>query len=130
MPRRPAARLPRVAAASAPPVYTVVPFIGMLLGIALVPLAAPEWWRHNRNTRPGPGAHSDEVVGMPHAVLAALSAGAVAMGANSYIGNAPNFMVKAIAEEAGVRMPGFFGHMAYSAVVLVPLFVVVTVIFF
>jgi Na+/H+ antiporter NhaD/arsenite permease-like protein len=73
---------------------------------------------------------ADEVVGMPHAVLAALSAGAVAMGANSYIGNAPNFMVKAIAEEAGVRMPGFFGYMAYSAVVLVPLFVVVTVIFF
>jgi Na+/H+ antiporter NhaD/arsenite permease-like protein len=73
---------------------------------------------------------ADEVAGMPHAVLAALSAGAVAMGANSYIGNAPNFMVKAIAEDAGVRMPGFFGYIAYSAVVLVPLFVVVTVIFF
>ena len=62
--------------------------------------------------------------------LAAISAGAVFMGANSYIGNAPNLMVKAIAEERGVTMPGFFGYMAWSAVVLMPLFVVVTLIWF
>ncbi len=71
-----------------------------------------------------------EVVGVPHVILAAISVGAVAMGANSYIGNAPNFMVKAIAEAASVRMPSFFGYMAYSAAVLIPLFVAVTFLFF
>jgi Na+/H+ antiporter NhaD/arsenite permease-like protein len=62
--------------------------------------------------------------------LAAISCGAVFMGANSYIGNAPNFMVKAIVEEGGVRMPSFFGYCAWAAVFLVPLFVVVTLLFF
>jgi Na+/H+ antiporter NhaD/arsenite permease-like protein len=71
-----------------------------------------------------------EVVGVSHVVLAGISVGAVAMGANTYIGNAPNFMVKAIAESAGVRMPSFFGYMAYSGAVLLPLFVVVTILFF
>ena len=71
-----------------------------------------------------------EVVDVPHTLLAAISVGAVAMGANSYIGNAPNFMVKSIAEEQGVRMPSFFGYMLYSGVVLLPLFAVVTLIFF
>ena len=71
-----------------------------------------------------------EVVGVPHVILAAISVGAVAMGANTYIGNAPNFMVKAIAESAGVRMPSFFGYMAYSGAVLLPLFALVTVLFF
>jgi Na+/H+ antiporter NhaD/arsenite permease-like protein len=52
------------------------------------------------------------------------------MGANTYIGNGPNFMVKAIAEENGVRMPGFFSYMAYSTLVLIPLFVLVSWIFF
>jgi Na+/H+ antiporter NhaD/arsenite permease-like protein len=70
-----------------------------------------------------------EVVGVPHAILAAISLGSVAMGANSYIGNAPNFMVKAIAEASGVRMPSFFGYMVYSGAVLVPLFMVVTLLF-
>ncbi len=73
---------------------------------------------------------ADQVAGVPHAILAAISVGAVAMGANTYIGNAPNFMVKAIAEEAGVPMPSFFGYMVYSGAVLVPLFAVVTVLFF
>jgi Na+/H+ antiporter NhaD/arsenite permease-like protein len=71
-----------------------------------------------------------EIVGVPHAVLAAISVGAVSMGANSYIGNAPNFMVKSIAEEQGVKMPSFFGYMIYSGAVLLPLFVVVTLVFF
>jgi Na+/H+ antiporter NhaD/arsenite permease-like protein len=62
--------------------------------------------------------------------LAAISAGAVFMGANSYIGNAPNLMVKAIAEDRGIRMPSFFGYMAWSFVVLVPLFVAMTFIWF
>jgi Na+/H+ antiporter NhaD/arsenite permease-like protein len=72
----------------------------------------------------------DEVVGVTHVVLAAISVGAVAMGANSYIGNAPNFMVKAIAEEAKIAMPSFFGYMVYSVGILVPLFVLTTVLFF
>ncbi len=63
-------------------------------------------------------------------VLVAISAGSVFMGANSYIGNAPNLMVKAIAEYRGVRMPGFFGYMAWSGAVLVPLFLVITLIWF
>jgi len=71
-----------------------------------------------------------EVVDVPHTILAAISVGAVAMGANSYIGNAPNFMVKSIAEEQGVKMPSFFGYMLYSSLVLLPLFAVVTLIFF
>ena len=62
--------------------------------------------------------------------LAAISAGAVFMGANSYIGNGPNFMVKAIAEQAGVRMPSFFAYLAYSGGVLLPIFGIVTVVFF
>ena len=63
--------------------------------------------------------------------LAAISAGAVFMGANTYIGNAPNFMVKSIAEEAGVNMPSFFGYMfKYSIPILVVLFIVITFVFF
>ncbi len=63
--------------------------------------------------------------------LTAISAGAVFMGANTYIGNAPNFMVKSIAEESGVPMPSFFGYMIkYSLVYLVPVFVLVTLVFF
>ena len=62
--------------------------------------------------------------------LAAISAGAVFMGANTYIGNAPNLMVKAIAEDRGVRMPSFFGYMLWSGGILVPLFVIVTLLFF
>jgi Na+/H+ antiporter NhaD/arsenite permease-like protein len=63
-------------------------------------------------------------------VLAAISCGAVFMGANTYIGNGPNFMVKAIAETAGVRMPSFFGYMAFSCGILLPIFGVVTWLFF
>ena len=62
--------------------------------------------------------------------LAAISAGAVFMGANSYIGNAPNLMVKAIAEERGVNMPSFFGYMLWSFAVLIPLFILMTLIWF
>ena len=63
-------------------------------------------------------------------LLAAISCGSVFMGANSYIGNGPNFMVKAIAEEQGVEMPSFFGYMLWSGGILLPLFVVVTLVFF
>lgn len=64
------------------------------------------------------------------AILAAISCGAVFMGAVTYIGNGPNFMVKAIAEQSGVRMPSFFGYMAYSGAILLPLFAVCTFVFF
>ncbi|MCS6853990.1 MAG: sodium:proton antiporter [Elioraea sp.] len=63
-------------------------------------------------------------------VLGAISAGAVFMGANSYIGNAPNFMVRAIAEEQGVKMPSFFGYCGWAAVFLLPCFGLLTVIFY
>ena len=62
--------------------------------------------------------------------LMAVSAGAVFMGANTYIGNAPNFMVKSIAEENGIKMPSFFGYMLYSIGILIPCFILVSIIFF
>lgn len=77
-----------------------------------------------------PGHASMPALGVPDAYLAAVSLGAVFMGANTYIGNGPNFMVKTIAEQAGVRMPSFFGYMMYSGLVLVPIFGLVTWLFF
>jgi Na+/H+ antiporter NhaD/arsenite permease-like protein len=70
-----------------------------------------------------------DVVGVSAPLLKGISTGAVFMGANSYIGNAPNFMVKSIVEAAGVRMPSFLGYMAYSAAVLLPIFALVTWVF-
>jgi Na+/H+ antiporter NhaD/arsenite permease-like protein len=61
--------------------------------------------------------------------LAAISAGAVFMGANSYIGNAPNFMVYAIARQGGVKMPSFFGYLVWSGLILIPTFLLVTLLF-
>ena len=61
--------------------------------------------------------------------LIAVSLGAVFMGANTYIGNGPNFMVKTIAEGSGVKMPSFFGYMGYSIAILIPLFVITTLLF-
>ena len=63
-------------------------------------------------------------------LLMAVSAGSVCMGANSYIGNGPNFMVKSIAEDTGLKMPGFFGYMVYSCLILIPVFILITFIFF
>ena len=71
----------------------------------------------------------DEVVGVPHRILGAISLGAVFLGANTYIGNAPNFMVRSIAERTGVPMPSFFGYLGWSTAVLIPLFLVVTLLF-
>jgi len=68
--------------------------------------------------------------GGAEAILIAISAGAVLMGANTYIGNGPNFMVKAVAEQRGVKMPSFFGYLGWSCGVLIPLFAVVTLLFF
>ena len=63
-------------------------------------------------------------------MLEAISAGAVFMGANTYIGNAPNFMVKSIAEENKIKMPSFFGYMGWSVAILIPLFIIDMVVFF
>jgi Na+/H+ antiporter NhaD/arsenite permease-like protein len=64
------------------------------------------------------------------AIIAAISCGSVFMGANTYIGNGPNFMVKAIAEENNVKMPSFFGYMLYSVGILIPIFAIVSIAFF
>lgn len=85
------------------------------------------------NTEDGPYLREfltrPEIVGAVK-TLAAISCGSVFMGANTYIGNGPNFMVKAIAEENNVKMPGFFGYMAYSGCILIPIFIAVTFVFF
>ena len=67
---------------------------------------------------------------VPVRLLEAVSAGAVFMGANTYIGNAPNFMVKSISEENGVSMPSFFGYMKWSLGCLVPVFLLDMLVFF
>ncbi len=64
-----------------------------------------------------------------HYLLMAVALGAVFMGAMTYIGNGPNFMVKAIAEQSGVKMPSFFGYMVYSCLILLPILVVMTLVF-
>ncbi|MDL1949840.1 sodium:proton antiporter, partial [Acidobacteria bacterium ACD] len=76
------------------------------------------------------GLGRPEVAGAPAEALAAVSAGAVLFGAMTYIGNGPNFLVRGIAERRGVRMPSFFGYMGFAALVLLPLFGLVTVLFF
>ncbi len=76
------------------------------------------------------GGDPKQLMGALSATLLAISCGAVFMGANTYIGNAPNFMVKAIAEERGIKMPSFFGYMAWSGAILLPLFLLMTLIFF
>ena len=63
-------------------------------------------------------------------MLEAISCGAVFMGANSYIGNAPNFMVKSISEENGINMPSFFGYILWALMFLTPIFLIDTLLFF
>ena len=67
---------------------------------------------------------------VPQVMLEAISCGAVFMGANTYIGNAPNFMVKAISDENGVNMPSFFGYILWSLAFLVPVFILDMLVFF
>ena len=74
------------------------------------------------------GGDAKELMGPLAGTLAAISMGAVYMGALTYIGNAPNLMVYAIASEQGVRMPSFFGYLLWAACVLVPLFLVLTLL--
>ena len=67
---------------------------------------------------------------VPAKMLTAISCGAVFMGAITYIGNAPNFMVKSISDENGVKMPSFFGYIVWSLCCLVPVFLIDTLLFF
>jgi Na+/H+ antiporter NhaD/arsenite permease-like protein len=76
------------------------------------------------------GGDPQELMGPLATTLAAISAGAVYMGAMTYIGNAPNLMVKSIVESQGVAMPSFFGYMAWSIGILIPVFALVTLLFF
>lgn len=76
---------------------------------------------------------TNEAIGsvmIPQTMLMAISCGAVFMGANTYIGNAPNFMIKSIAEENNIKMPSFFGYLFWSVCCLVPVFLIDTLIFF
>ena len=75
------------------------------------------------------GVEGETMAGVWVPILTAISLGAVFMGAMTYIGNGPNFMVKAIAEANNVRMPSFFGYMFYSCAVLLPLSIVMDLIF-
>ena len=76
------------------------------------------------------GLNRPEVAGVPADILEALSAGAVFFGGLTYIGNAPNFLVRSIAVSRGVAMPSFFGYAARAAAVLLPLFLLLTFVFF
>ncbi len=76
------------------------------------------------------GGDAQVLMGELGNTLLAISAGAVFMGANTYIGNAPNFMVRSIAEDRGIPMPSFFGYMAWSCIILLPLFVVIGFLYF
>ena len=76
------------------------------------------------------GGDPQVLMGELSQTLLAISAGAVFMGANTYIGNAPNFMVKSIAESSGIEMPSFFGYFLYSLIILFPLFGVISLLFF
>jgi len=81
------------------------------------------------------GGTAENLSGLPNSelgesLLRAVSCGAVMMGANTYIGNGPNFMVKSIAERSGIQMPSFAGYMVYSGVILIPTFILMTLIFF
>jgi len=69
-------------------------------------------------------------MGEDAATLAAISCGAIVMGTNPYIGNAPDFMVKAITEERGVRMPSFFACRGWALAFLMPSFILLTLLFF
>ena len=99
---------------------TYLTFAATACGLEGIPLAG----RYLERLLMLPPSHGAEEI------LAAISCGSVFMGANTYIGNGPNFMVKAIAEENDVHMPGFFGYMLYSGAVLIPLFLIATFVFF
>lgn len=76
------------------------------------------------------GGDSQHLMNTLAPTLVAISGGAALLGATTYLGNAPNLMVKVIAEDRGVKMPSFFGYMLWSAAILLPLFGIMTMIWF
>ena len=76
------------------------------------------------------GGDPQQMTGPLNRVLTALASGAVFFGGLTYVGNAPNMMVRSIASRRGVQMPGFFGYMAWSCALLLPVFAVVSALFF
>jgi Na+/H+ antiporter NhaD/arsenite permease-like protein len=74
------------------------------------------------------GGNAQQLMGPLAGTLASISMGAVFMGALTYIGNAPNFMVYAIAQERGVAMPSFFAYFFWAALILMPLLVLLTIL--
>ena len=76
------------------------------------------------------GGDPSILMGEYFTTLLAISCGAVFMGAMTYIGNAPNFMVQSIAEENNVKMPSFFGYMLWSMLILIPILLIVSILLF
>jgi Na+/H+ antiporter NhaD/arsenite permease-like protein len=86
----------------------------------------PEWKEKYDNGQLVPAGNSGFI---DYHLLVAVALGAVFMGSMTYIGNGPNFMVKAIAEQSGVKMPSFLGYMVYSCLILLPLLIITTLLF-
>ena len=91
---------------------------------------APTYLIFFEAARGASGASATLVAGVPGPLLMAIASGCVMMGANSYIGNGPNLMVKAICEDEGVKMPSFLAYMGWAALVLIPLYLLVARLFF
>ena len=106
-------------------VLTPVHYFWLTGGLSSVLDNAPTYLVFFKSAEASPGGFGEMVPGtnVEHPVLVAISLGAVFMGAMTYIGNGPNFMVRAIAEKAGVRMPSFFGYVGYSCLFLLPVLV-------
>ena len=98
-------------------------------GLSAVLDNAPSYVVFFETAKTLPAGGATLVAGVAEPLLIAVSLGAVFMGAMTYIGNGPNFMVKAIAEKSGIRMPSFFGYMLYSCCILLPILVITTLIF-
>ncbi|MFH1921140.1 MAG: sodium:proton antiporter [Planctomycetota bacterium] len=97
-------------------------FFWLTGGLSAVLDNAPTYVVFFETAKALPAAGATTVAGVAESLLVAVSLGAVFMGAMTYIGNGPNFMVKAIAEKSGIRMPSFFGYMLYSVPILLPVF--------
>ena len=108
--------------------------LAILLGQRILVVGARQCPNLRGILRNGEGVHGNgglrpAVAGVGEPLLLALSLGSVFMGANTYIGNGPNFMVKSVAEKSGVAMPSFLGYMLYALLFLVPLWVLTTFLF-
>jgi Na+/H+ antiporter NhaD/arsenite permease-like protein len=136
------AMIPAIAILRAGPAGHAAPLVALVTGAAGQPIDAVYFWLTGALSSVLDNAPTDLVffnlaggdaqhlMGPLASTLEAISAGAVFMGAMTYIGNAPNFMVRSIAETRGVAMPHFFGYLGWSLAVLVPVFLLTTLVFF